>query len=273
MLLVGAAVAAVALLVLVPLSAASGHPRRRAASSSRRRQVVAALASLWLILAAAGRAGRRRDAGLPGHGRLRLRPGEPDPVRAARPATSSRRPWRTDPLRSVPPQELLTGLRGKDVLFVFVESYGRVAIEGSSVLAGRQRGPRLREPEQLEKAGFASRSAFLTSPTFGALSWLAHATLQSGLWVDSQQRYDLLVTELPTDAEPALRPRGLADGGRRTGQHAGLAAGRVLRVRPHLRLAERRLRGPAVRLPAPCPTSTRSTRSTASSSPRSSVGR
>src|SRR6185436_11432802 len=36
--------------------------------------------------------------------------------------------------------------------------------------------------------------AFLTSPTFGAISWLAHATLQSGLWVDSQPRYDLLVT-------------------------------------------------------------------------------
>jgi hypothetical protein len=33
----------------------------------------------------------------------------------------------------------------------------------------------------------------LTSPTFGALSWLAHATLQTGLWVDSQDRYDLLV--------------------------------------------------------------------------------
>ncbi len=46
----------------------------------------------------------------------------------------------------------------------------------------------------------------------------------------------------------------------------GLAAGGVLPVRPHLRLAEHRLRGPAVRLPARCPTSTRSMRSSASSS-------
>ena len=45
---------------------------------------------------------------------------------------------------------------------------------------------------RLRAAGFSSRSAFLTSPTFGAASWLAHATLQSGLWVDSQQRYDQL---------------------------------------------------------------------------------
>jgi len=48
--------------------------------------------------------------------------------------------------------------------------------------------------KSLSKAGFSSRSAFLTSPTFGAGSWLAHASLQSGLWVDSQQRYNQLVT-------------------------------------------------------------------------------
>jgi hypothetical protein len=45
----------------------------------------------------------------------------------------------------------------------------------------------------LKAAGFASRSAFLTSPTFGGISWLAHSTLQSGEWIDSQRRYDQLV--------------------------------------------------------------------------------
>jgi hypothetical protein len=89
---------------------------------------------------------------------------------------------------------LLAGLRGKDVLVVFVESYGRVAVEGSSFSPGIDRvldaGTR-----GLQEAGYSMRSAFLTSPTFGAGSWLAHATLQSGLWVDSQQRYNQLVTE------------------------------------------------------------------------------
>ena len=47
---------------------------------------------------------------------------------------------------------------------------------------------------RLQQAGFSSRSGFLTSPTFGGLSWLAHITLQSGLWVDNQRRYDHLVT-------------------------------------------------------------------------------
>jgi hypothetical protein len=45
----------------------------------------------------------------------------------------------------------------------------------------------------LRAAGFSARSGWLTSPTFGGISWLAHSTMQSGLWVDSQQRYDQLV--------------------------------------------------------------------------------
>jgi pentachlorophenol monooxygenase len=37
---------------------------------------------------------------------------------------------------------------------------------------------------RLQKAGFSSRSGFLTSPTFGGLSWLAQIPPQSGLWLD-----------------------------------------------------------------------------------------
>ena len=96
-----------------------------------------------------------------------------------------------DPYAGRPGRDLLTGLRGKDVLLVFVESYGRVAVDGSSfssqVDAVLRSGSR-----QLHAAGYSSRSAYLTSPTFGGISWLAHSTLQSGLWVDSQQRYDEL---------------------------------------------------------------------------------
>ena len=97
-----------------------------------------------------------------------------------------------DRFRATPGDRLLTGLRGKDVLLVFVESYGRVAVQGSSF------SPRIdavldRGTAQLRAAGFSSRSAFLTSPTFGGLSWLAHSTLQSGIRIDGQRRYDQLV--------------------------------------------------------------------------------
>jgi phosphatidylglycerophosphate synthase len=87
---------------------------------------------------------------------------------------------------------LLSALRGKDVLVVFVESYGRVAVQGTTYSPGVDAV--LDEgTTQLRRAGFSARSAFLTSPTFGAASWLAHSTLESGLWVDSQRRYDQLV--------------------------------------------------------------------------------
>jgi hypothetical protein len=97
-----------------------------------------------------------------------------------------------DRFGATPADRLLTGLRGKDVLIVFVESYGRVAVQGSS-LSPRVTALLDRGDAQLSAAGFSSRSAFLTSPTFGGLSWLAHATLQSGLQVDQQRRYNQLV--------------------------------------------------------------------------------
>jgi phosphatidylglycerophosphate synthase len=87
----------------------------------------------------------------------------------------------------------LDSLRGKDVLVVFVESYGRSALEtipqAAEVRAHLDAGT-----ATLAQHGVGTRSAFLTSPTFGGISWLAHATLQSGLWIDSQSRYDELMT-------------------------------------------------------------------------------
>ena len=41
-----------------------------------------------------------------------------------------------DPEAAIPASDLLTGLRGKDVLIVFVESYGQVAVRGSSFSPG-----------------------------------------------------------------------------------------------------------------------------------------
>jgi phosphatidylglycerophosphate synthase len=97
-----------------------------------------------------------------------------------------------DRFRATPGKGMLTGLRGKDVLVVFVESYGRVAVQDPS-LSPRIDAVLERGAAQLRAAGYSSRSAFLTSPTFGGLSWLAHSTLQSGVRVDGQRRYDQLV--------------------------------------------------------------------------------
>jgi phosphatidylglycerophosphate synthase len=97
-----------------------------------------------------------------------------------------------DRFRGTPGDRLLTGLRGKDVLLVFVESYGKVAVQDSSV-APRIRALLQRGTAELRAAGFSSRSAFLTSPTFGGLSWLAHSSVQAGLTVNGEWRYRQLV--------------------------------------------------------------------------------
>ena len=88
-----------------------------------------------------------------------------------------------------PGTDLLRGLRGKDVLLVFVESYGRVAVDGSWFAPMVNRTLSTADG-RLGAMGFDTRSGWLRSPTFGGISWLAHSTLQTGLWIDSQQRYD-----------------------------------------------------------------------------------
>jgi phosphatidylglycerophosphate synthase len=98
----------------------------------------------------------------------------------------------SDPYSEIPAGNLLTGLRGKDVVVAFVESYGQVAVQGTTFSPGVDAVLRS-GTTQLASAGYSARSGFLTSPTFGGISWLAHSTLQSGLWINNQQRYDQLV--------------------------------------------------------------------------------
>jgi hypothetical protein len=97
-----------------------------------------------------------------------------------------------DRFATTPGNQLLTALRGKDVLLVFVESYGQVSVQDSSfspaIDALLDNGTK-----QLRTAGFAARSAFLNAPGFGGVSWLAHSTLQAGVWANSQRRYNQLV--------------------------------------------------------------------------------
>jgi hypothetical protein len=92
-----------------------------------------------------------------------------------------------DAFRNTPNSDLLTALHGKDVIFTFVESYGRSAVEDPAyaplVDATLDQGT-----QALKAAGFSSRSAFLTSPVAGGGSWLAHATFGSGLWIANQNR-------------------------------------------------------------------------------------
>ena len=88
--------------------------------------------------------------------------------------------------------QLFAALQGKDVLIIFIESYGRTLLDKPEF--SKYFRPFLQQQEQhLRGSGIAVSSAYLTSPTFGGLSWFAHGTAMSGLWINTQTRYDALV--------------------------------------------------------------------------------
>ncbi|MEX0741048.1 MAG: hypothetical protein WD071_17075 [Pseudohongiella sp.] len=89
-------------------------------------------------------------------------------------------------------QGLFSRLQGKDVYIVFAESYGRALLEREP-FADAIRATLMQAQTTLEADGVHMRSAFLTAPTVGGLSWLAHASALSGAWIDSETRYESLV--------------------------------------------------------------------------------
>ena len=191
---IAAGVSVVVVLVAVPLAAlrVSGLVVRHRSASVR---AVAALGLVWLLCAVAG---------------LQLGSGPPvasvsaatvtyDQVSRIQANLADRRAFQaevsSDDFADVPAGQLVSGLQGQ----------GRPARLRRELRPGGGRGPSFSPGvaavlDAGHRAGCAplatrARSAWLTSPTFGAASWLAHATLQSGLWVDSQQRYDQLLDD------------------------------------------------------------------------------
>jgi hypothetical protein len=112
-----------------------------------------------------------------------------------------------DPFATVPGDQLLTGLRGKDVVIAFIESYGRTVVENPEYAATL--APELEEgSRRLADAGFTARSGWITSATAGGYSWLAHSTLLSGLWINTQQRYTTLLDSSRLTLNTAFQKAG-----------------------------------------------------------------
>ncbi|SFS14650.1 hypothetical protein SAMN04487846_2963 [Microbacterium sp. cf046] len=191
-ILIVALIVALAVAAVIAVARAALRTERIASRSGRTGRIVAATAATsWILCALVG---------------AQIWPGVPlasaDSARAlaatsAQTASSIReqaafeRALSSDPL-SVPAAGMLSRLQGKDVVVAFLESYGAVAVQDSTFTEGIARV--LAEGgSQLSRDGYSAQSAFLTSPTFGGVSWLAHSTLQGGVWVDSQQKYDTLL--------------------------------------------------------------------------------
>ncbi len=111
----------------------------------------------------------------------------------------------------------LAGLDGADVLIVFAEAYGAITF-GRPDIAAALAAHRARLAEALAVGGRQAVSARLVSPTFGGASWLAHASLLSGLDMRDPGDYALLLT---TD-RPTLVRHFAANGYRTVGWMPGL---------------------------------------------------
>lgn len=188
LLAIAAGLLVAAVLVLMPLAVIRLTPLM-AGHRTRAAGVVGVLAAGWVACALAG---------------AQIVPGVPvaahNADRVERAYTSLRDPeifaaeLAVDDFRHVPDDRLLTALRGKDVMLTFVESYGRSVVDPveDEALAAGLAGVLAAGNQRLAAAGFSARSGFLTSPVVGGNSWMAHATLESGLWIDNQSRYDTL---------------------------------------------------------------------------------
>lgn len=90
-------------------------------------------------------------------------------------------------------QPSFAALDGRDVIILFVESYGRTFVDSSQFneLAAK----RLQAVQgEIESAGLHAKSAWVDSPIRGGRSWLAHASVASGLRLTSQARFDRLIS-------------------------------------------------------------------------------
>ena len=114
-----------------------------------------------------------------------------------------------DPWRMAEPARLFPGLAGVDVLVVFIESYGRSAFDQPDV-AALARPPLERLEAAAGQGGKTLVSGFLRSPTVGGQSWLAHATVASGIPTTGQGGWRVYLQSADADLAHLFRRAGHA---------------------------------------------------------------
>ena len=95
---------------------------------------------------------------------------------------------------SPPMQSDLARVQGAHVVILFAESYGAVSYDRPR-LDKALAASRADLTAALVETGRGTVSAFVRSPTFGGSSWLAHASLLSGVEVAEGADYDLLLAQ------------------------------------------------------------------------------
>jgi hypothetical protein len=98
---------------------------------------------------------------------------------------AARADWSDEP-------ELLGRLAGRDLVLAFIESYGVSAVEDPRYAPVVR--PALEELERTSEArGIHVATGRMIAPSQGGMSWLGHGSTISGLWLDNQLRYELML--------------------------------------------------------------------------------
>lgn len=99
---------------------------------------------------------------------------------------------------ALPASSDFAALRGKHIVLIFVESYGRITATDPE-FARAVEPARKSLAGHLEAAGYASASSILISPITGGGSWMAHGTLLTGVKLAAQDAYEvMLVSKIRT---------------------------------------------------------------------------
>ena len=230
-------------------SRCAGSPGPRSGTDRPRCASVAVLLPLWLVLSLLDVRGRHRPGRLRRRGVVRPRAGRP----GSRPscATSASSPARRPTTRCATPRPptCSPGCAARTCWWsssrATAGSRSTTRALSPGVVAALDDGTR-----RLEARRLRARAAPTSPPPRSARSAGSPTRRSSpGSVVDSQQRYDVLVTTDRRDPVQPVRRAGWRTVAVGPGQRPRLAAGRVLRLRPRLRLAQRRLPRAALRLP------------------------
>ncbi|MFF7048604.1 CDP-alcohol phosphatidyltransferase [Streptomyces griseorubiginosus] len=206
---IAAMVAAIVLVLLVPAVMTLATVRLSGLLARHRQQAVRGTlvaASVWITCSALGLQilgpplASEHTAALTGIQAQRV-------VSTLRDEAAFEKVAKVDAFGNTPGSQLVPDLRGKDMIFTFIESYGRSAVEDPLIAPGVDRTLDT-STAALAKAGFHAKSGWLTSATYGGSSWLGHSTTLSGLWIDNQQRYRTVMASNHLSLTKAFKKTG-----------------------------------------------------------------
>lgn len=86
----------------------------------------------------------------------------------------------------------LSGFHGRNVLLIFAESYGAITLSDPAYRDALG-GLRARFEARARATGYSIYSDVINSPITGGGSWMAHATVLTGIRIDTQPLYDVML--------------------------------------------------------------------------------